>query len=150
MNKVFLNVNFLVDGILRLLPTVMFYEQSDDEEIQDIYFELNTGEYFIKSKVCADFEYAIKYLQKSLPSNIDLACCQSCRHGNFCPYGDNDNEIFCFKDIEIKNIHEVCLYFSDNSTIIIERKRNLLDFCTDYKPISHNNFYTYNDWKLEL
>lgn len=150
MNKVFLNVNFMVDGILTLIPTIMFYEQSDDEKIQSIHFELNTADCNIKSKVCIDFEYAVKYLQRSLPPNIDLACCQSCRHGNFCPFGDNVNEIFCLKDIEIKNIHDVCEYFSNNSTFIIERTRNLLDFCTEYKPISHDKFYTYNDWNLEL
>lgn len=53
----------------------------------------------------------IKYLQKSLPSNINLECCQSCRHGNFCPYGDSDNEIFCFKDIVINSKHDVCVFF---------------------------------------
>lgn len=146
MKKVVLNVNYMVGSILTLIPTNMFYEQPDDEQIQNIYFELNLGEGNIKSKVCTDFEYAIKYLQKSLPANINLACCQSCRHGNFCPYGDSDNEIFCFKDIVINSKHDVCEYFSNNSAFINERSRKLLDFCTEYKPILYDQYYTYNDW----
>ncbi|MCR3759771.1 hypothetical protein KYB31_12385 [Clostridium felsineum] len=143
MNKVDLNVNYVVDGILTVISTTMLYEQSNDEEIQNIYFELNLGELNIKSKVCTDTEYAIKHLQKSLPSNIKLVCCQSCRYGNFCPFGDSDNEIFCFKYITINSKSDLCEYFSRNEKFNNKRSRKLLDYCTEYRPISHNEYYTY-------
>lgn len=150
MKKVVLNVNYLVDGVLTVIPTTMFYEEVykeiNDKEIPNIYFEINIGQASIKSKLAAYIEYAIINLQESLPSNIKIVCCQSCRYGNFCPYGNNDNEIYCFKDTVIKSKSDLCDYFSNNLEIIGQRIKKLLDCCDEYKPVSYDEYYTYNDW----
>ncbi|WP_010074051.1 hypothetical protein [Clostridium cellulovorans] len=80
--------------------------------------EINLGEYAIITQAHTEIEYAIKYLQKALPSNISIACCQSCRYGNFCPYGDNDNEVFCFKNLTPQNKADVCEIFSQDNIFI--------------------------------
>lgn len=128
----------------------MFYEQSDENEMRNIHYEINSGKYNIISEIYNNTEYAILYLQKVLPTNINIACCQSCRHGNFCPYGDNDNEVFCFNDITPNNKYDVCEVFSENSIFLKKRSRKLLDFCIEYKPISHDEYYTYNSWGYKL
>ena len=47
------------------------------------------------SKEFDSMEFLIIDLQKRLPESVVLACCQTCQHGNFCPFGDNEDEIFC-------------------------------------------------------
>jgi len=152
VNKVVLNVNYIVDGILTVIPTTMFYEEVykdiNDEEIPNVNFEINLGQGNIKSKLCYNIENAIINLQKSLPSNIKLACCQSCRYGNFCPFGNKDNEIFCFSDTVIKSKLHLCDYFSKENKFCDDRKKKLLEFCTEFKPVSVDEYYSYNDWDL--
>lgn len=154
MKENILNVNYIIDGILSVIPTKMIYEKSNKDEIKNIHYEINFENYCFKSNTYDDTEFAIKNLQQVLPQNISIACCQSCRHGNFCPYGDNDNEMFCLKDMIYNNKSDVCEIFdtcenySKNYDFLRTRRRKLLDFCTDYKPISYNEYYTYNDWGL--
>jgi hypothetical protein len=75
----------------------MFHEQFDEDEFQNIRFEVKVHNHLIESKLSNSIEYAVKYLQMELPGSIGIACCQSCRHGNFNPFGDLENEIFCLK-----------------------------------------------------
>ncbi|MBU8878817.1 hypothetical protein BGM26_07410 [Bacillus sp. FJAT-29790] len=140
-----LSVYYLIDDMLTVIPTKVFYEQSEDDELKNIHYEIYLERQRFISKASDVTELAIKNLQKVLPKNIRIASCQSCRYGNFCPYGDNDNEVFCLKDIEIKDKNDVCEIFSSN-TALEKRRRNLLDFCPNYKPISLEKYYTYNDW----
>ncbi|MFS0862309.1 hypothetical protein [Fredinandcohnia sp. 179-A 10B2 NHS] len=144
-----LNVNYLIDGKISVIPTNMFYEQLDEEEFQNIRFEVQVNNHQIQSKLSSSIEYAVKYLQKELPDNISIACCQSCRHGNFNPFGDLENEIFCLKDKTFLNRDDVVEIFSKQDKSFGRRSRKLLDFCKSYKPISENEKYTYNDWGLE-
>lgn len=143
-----LHVNYIIDGILSVVPTRMFYEQSNEDEIQNIHYEVQLNNHRFLSKSSDVTESAITHLQRELPINISIACCQSCRHGNFCPYGDNDDEVFCLKDKTLNNREDVVGFFSKQDKSFGERSRKLLDFCSDYKPISHNEYYTYNDWGL--
>lgn len=140
-----LSVNYLIDDILTAIPTKVFYVQVEDDELKDIHYEFFLGDHHFISKASDVTELAIKNLQKVLPKNIIIASCQSCRYGNFCPYGDNDNEVFCLKGIEIFNKNDVCEFFSLGKDV--ERRRHLLDFCQNYKPISPKEQYTYNDWE---
>ncbi|MCR8746911.1 hypothetical protein [Romboutsia lituseburensis] len=146
MNVKILNINYIVNGLLTEIHTKMFYKHNENK-IQDIYFEFTLGKNNIKSQKNNSMEYAIKSLQKSLPSNINMACCQSCNYGNFCPYGDNENEIFCLKDIILKDEQDVCEFFVNNIDCIQDKRKSLLGSCKDYKPISQGNYYTYNDWE---
>jgi len=127
----------------------MFYEQVDEDELQNIHFEVRVKNHPIQSKSSNSTEYAVKYLQKELPDSISIACCQSCQHGNFNPYGNLENEIFCLKDQTLRNRDDVVKIFAKQDESIGKRSRKLLDFCKDYKPISENEKYTYNDWGLE-
>ncbi|MFJ5714280.1 hypothetical protein [Neobacillus sp. NPDC093127] len=144
-----LNVNYIIDGTLKVKPTKMFYEQLDEDKMQNIHFKIQLNNQHIYSNSSNSTEYAIKYLQKELPDNISIACCQSCRHGNFNPYGDMENQVFCLKDKTPRNRDEVVEIFSKQDKSLERRIRKLLDFCKDYKPISPNEKYTYNDWGLE-
>lgn len=139
-----LSVHYLIDGVLTVVPTRLLFEQSEDD-LMNIHYEVLLENHRFISKASNDTEFAIKNLQKILPKNIKIASCQSCRYGNFCPYGDNDNEVFCLKDIEVYDRNDVVEIFSSNTDLEI-RKRKLLDFCPYYKPISLKEYYTYNDW----
>lgn len=149
LNETILKVNYLIDGIISIIPTKMFFE-SDENELIHIHYEVNFGENNIISKTCDVIEYATVYLQKALPGNISVACCQSCRYGNFCPYGNVDNEIFCLKDVIPYSKRDVCDFFDENHDNLEARSRKLLNFCKEYKPISDDECYTYNDWEYNL
>lgn len=146
MKERILKVNYLIDGILSVIPTKVIYKKSDKNEIENIHYEVILENKIVVSEASDVTELAIINLQKVLPSNISIACCQSCRYGNFCPYGDYDNEVFCLKDMKPNDKNEVCDFFTENQDSLGSMRRKLLDFCKDYKPISHNEYFTYNDW----
>lgn len=139
----------MIDGNISNKQTKMYYEQIAKDEVNSIYFEVQMNDRQIKSKLNASMEYAIKYLQKELPNHISIACCQSCLHGNFNPFGDVENEIFCLKDKRLNNRADVVEWFSTSDLSLETRRRKLLDFCSDFKHISQNEKYTYNDWDSE-
>lgn len=144
-----LNVNYIIDGKIKVIPTKMFYEQFEEDEFQNILFEVKVNNEHIQSTLTNSVEYAVKHLQKKLPDKIGIACCQSCRHGNFNPFGDYENEIFCLKDKTLLTRDDVVKIFSNQDKPLGKRSRKLLDFCKDFKPIADNTKYTYNDWGLE-
>lgn len=144
-----LNVNYIIDGKITMKPTKMLYEKLDEDEMQNIHFNVKLYNQHIHSKSHSSAEYAVKYLQKALPENIRLACCQACLHGNFNPFGDMENEIFCLKDMTLHNREDVVTFFSNQEQNFKSRSRKLLDFCNNYKPISPDEKYTYNNWDLE-
>lgn len=144
-----LNVNYIIDGKIKDIPTKIFYEKIDEDEFQNTHFEVLVNNKHIQSTSSNSIEYAVKYLQKGLPNDIGIACCQSCLHGNFNPFGDYENEIFCLKDKKPLNKNDVVEIFSKQDKSFRARSRRLLDYCKDYKPISENEKYTYNDWGLE-
>lgn len=142
------NINYLVDGISSTLQAKMFYEKTEENELINVHFEMSVGAQSSISKKCDTLEDAIVYLQSVLPQNISLVCCMSCRHGNFCTYGNNDDEIFCLKGFTPKNKSDVCDLFSNHFNLIKEKSRRFLDFCKEYAPIDDATYYTYNDWKI--
>ncbi|WP_332650449.1 hypothetical protein [Lysinibacillus sp. 54212] len=143
------NINYLIEGKITAIPTRILYDQLDEGEFQRIHFEVRVNNHPYQSKLSDSFEYALKYLQKELPSGICLACCQSCQHGNFNPFGNEENEIFCFRDKMILNRDDVVKAFSKRDKFFKIRSKKLVDFCEDYKPICEKEKYTYNDWGLE-
>ncbi|WP_404427821.1 hypothetical protein LG296_07340 [Ureibacillus chungkukjangi] len=138
-------VNYLIDDKLSTLPTKALTERTIDGELEIIQYEVFLENQHVISKISNVTELGVKNFQKALPKNIRIAACQTCRYGNFSPYGDNDNEIFCLIDFDFKNKSEVCEIFSDASNLE-KRRQHLLDFCSNYKPISLADYYTYNDW----
>lgn len=144
-----LNVNYIIEGKNAVIPTKMFYNFTDEFEFRNIHFEVTVNNHHMQSKKSDSMEYAIKFLQKELPKNSSIACCQSCQHGNFNPFGDIENTVFCLKDLTPKNREEVVQIFSKQDRLFYTRSRELLDFCNEYKPITNDEKYTYNDWGFE-
>lgn len=140
------NVHYITDGKMSVLPTKILYKQIDEDEFRNIHCKISINNDYIQSKESSSFEVAIRYLQKELPNNIRIACCQSCQHGNFNPFGDVENEIFCLKEVPLQNPDDVVNFFCEQFTTYHKRSRKLLDYCTDYKPICAAEKYTYNDW----
>ena len=141
-----LNVHYIIDGKTTIKRTKMFYETLDEDEIQNVHFEAQFNNQHIHSKLHSVAEYAVRYFQQALPDDVRIACCQSCLHGNFNPFGNLGNEIFCLKDMSLRNKEDVVGFFAKQT--YRSRSRKLLDFCQDYKPIDDDEKYTYNDWGL--
>ena len=87
-------------------------------------------------------------LQTKLPNDVKLACCMTCRHGNMCPYGNIENELFCTKDITITSKEDMLDLF-DQTNPFEERAVASLDFCEDFVYQS-DDYYTYNDYFYQL
>ncbi len=87
-------------------------------------------------------------LEINLPENVKLACCMTCRHGNMCPYGNKENQLFCTKDIKITSKEDMCDLF-DQTDPFQDRAVASLDFCEDFVYQS-DNYYTYNDYLYQL
>ncbi|WP_107841952.1 hypothetical protein [Metasolibacillus meyeri] len=134
-------VHYCVNDVIQMLPTKVFLEQNDDGEPTSVCYEVQG----YQSLPVDSTEFAVKNLQKALPQNMKIAACQTCMFGNFNPYGDMDNEIFCLKGLDVQNKRDVCAAFEGEEQIS-ERSRTLLAFCSAYKPINENERYTYNDW----
>lgn len=143
-----INVNYFIDGERIAIPTKIYYKKTVDEfeDLEYTHLEVEINNIHYKTKPTDVTEIAVMNLQKQLPANISIACCQSCIHGNFCPYGDQDDQIFCFKDLRPQSKNDVVDVFSEQDESLFARARNLLHFCSDYKPIVDDQYYTYNDW----
>ncbi len=142
-------ITYISNGIFLEVPTKMLFRKCMDEACRDIHFEVLLDNNVIKSKASHSMEYAIAYLQKQLPEGIAIACCQSCRYGNFCPLGDMENEIFCFKGISADSREAILKVFIEKPDLLTDRSRNLLSICGAFMPINERNHYTYNSWNLK-
>lgn len=89
-------------------------------------------------------EQAFADLAKQLPAQTYIKCCLTCRHGNFCPIGDQENELFCTQDAIITQKSDLYFYTEDEAERA-KRSRKLAAVCTDYCAQSAD-FYTYNDY----
>ena len=134
------NINLCVNGITKLRSVKITRSYDAQGDINSVTLKvIEDGiEYESHSGI---MEGAVINLQKQLPQGVQIVCCQSCRYGNFCPYGDQENEIFCLKDYASKNNKDITELFS---TGYEELTRNeLLFWCEDYKEIDED-YYTYN------
>jgi hypothetical protein len=87
-------------------------------------------------------------LQMKLPNDVKLSCCMTCRHGNMCPYGNEENQLICTKDITITSKEDMLDLF-DQTDPFEERAVASLDFCEDFVYQS-DDYYTYNDYFYQL
>ena len=87
-------------------------------------------------------------LERKLPKGVKLACCMTCRHGNMCPYGNEENQLICTKDITITSKEDMLDLF-DQTDPFEERAVASLDFCEDFVCQS-DDYYTYNDYFYQL
>ena len=87
-------------------------------------------------------------LQLKLPKNVKLACCMTCIHGNMCPYSNDDNLLFCTKDLKIICKKDMCDLF-DHTDPFRDRAVASLDYCEEFVYQS-DDCYTYNDYLHQL
>ena len=87
-------------------------------------------------------------LQTKLPEDVKFACCMTCRHGNMCPYGNIENQLFCTKDIKITGKADMCDLF-DQTDPFEKRVVASFDYCDDFIYQS-DDYYTYNDYLYQL
>lgn len=87
-------------------------------------------------------------LQNRLPHGIKLACCMTCRHGNMCPYGNEENQLFCTKDLVISSKEDMIDLFN-NTDPFAERVVSSMKYCEEFIYQS-NHSYTYNDFLYHL
>ena len=89
-------------------------------------------------------EIALLHLAKSLPDGYTVHSCLSCRHGNFCPVGNCDNEVFCTVDHTPTQKSDLyCI--TENAEERANRSRSLFHCCEKYVPQS-DDCYTYSDY----
>ena len=83
-------------------------------------------------------------LQRKLPEGVFLKCCVTCAHGNHCPVGNVENEIFCTKDVRITQKSDLYFYTEDEEERA-KRIRQNCDLCADYR-MQCEDIYTYNNY----
>ena len=94
------------------------------------------------------WEDAFADLQRQLPTGVIIKCCLTCRHGNMCPVGNEQGEVFCTKDVTITEKSDLFFYTEDK--IEREKRSRCSTFvCEDYQPQSDEH-YTYNDFLYYL
>lgn len=97
-------------------------------------------------------EIAYANLQKSLPAGVFLKCCLTCRHGNMCPYS-NDDAVYCTKDYTVTSKEDVCNLIDrivkQDFGELDARQRDYGDFCESYLP-QDDAHYTYNDYSYYI
>lgn len=82
-------------------------------------------------------EDALLELQSRLPEDCRITSCLSCRHGHFCPVGNNDNELFCVTEFEPKNKRD--LYkVTEPDEEKRKRSRNLFSFAINMNRNQRN------------
>ena len=125
------------------VPIQICYTDADVE----ITINYNDIEYCAKGK---DYLWvdAFAGLQAKLPSNTQLACCMTCRHGNMCPYGTDKNQLFCTKDVQLTSKDDV-IELIDKDASFFERAVSSTNCCDDF-VYQCDDYYTYNDYLYHL
>jgi hypothetical protein len=122
-----------------------FTEYEDGSVEAELTADMGGREIHIKD---SDTEYLLYRLAKMLPEGWTLRCCLSCRHGNFCPVGDADNEIFCVSDFEPKQKSDLFDVTEDENECM-KRSRNLFHVCGKYVHQTAE-YYTYSSYLYEV
>lgn len=122
----------------KIVPVNAEYQFDEDNDFAKV--KLAVAENIIEvSGDCT--ESVFRKLSKELPDGYEIHSCYTCRYGNFCPYGDQDNEIFCINDFEPKSKENILFIFQDRAEIE-KRRRTLFNVCDEHKSCS-NNYWAY-------
>ena len=106
------------------------------------------GKNYWSDAICHTWEEAFAALQRGLPEGVKVKCCLTCRHGNFCPYGNKSGEIFCLKNDKPKNKLDVCDLLNGDKDLNAKRK-DISFVCPEYSEASEEH-YAYNDYLYSL
>ena len=97
---------------------------------------------------CADMEF-LADLQKHLPEDVYLKGCISCCHGNICPCGAADLEIFCTKGSLVRHKGDLSDLMEDWE-VWLQRERTFFHRCEDWKLVTAEDYtyHSYGDYLL--
>lgn len=119
----------------------LYVKVSDEFVSIDAEYQFDEDGDFAKVKVVVDeniievsgdcTENVFKVLSQKLSDRYEIHSCYTCRYGNFCPYGDRNNEIFCIKDFEPKCKEDI-LFIFDDVLEMKKRSRTLFDVCSEF------------------
>lgn len=139
-----LNTN---DGDVIVNAEILWNEEVTGEECISIKIIYDSKGYYGLGK---DYYWtdAFADLQNNLPEYVQIKCCLTCRHGNFCPVGNSLDEVFCTKDVEIKEIRDLWFYTEDEAERR-KRSRKYTCFCETY-CVQTEEYFTYNDFGYYL
>lgn len=137
---VYIHLN-TIDGVQRIPCEYIIEEQADNNILITINTEIDNKQIHVEG---FDTEEAIIKFANQLPKGYKLQACISCKHGNFCPFGDNDNEIFCLSDISPRDKNDVFSVLV-NSNEQINRRKTLFHYCSNFSP-QNSEYYTYNSF----
>lgn len=146
-NKI-VSIKLNISNVLTEVPLTIRYkdDQIANDEYTSYIFEMNLDNNYVYTEETNSMELGIKDLQKKLPPDVKVVGCISCIHGNYNPYGDHENEMFCLKDKNIDSKEDLLDIFDYYGEMMEVRARALLYYCNDYKNISTKVKYSYNDW----
>ena len=146
MKKIIESQIFVLSKTNKVSVPIQICYTNDDVEITVSY---NDTEYCAKGKDHLWVD-AFADLQGKLPSNTQLACCMTCRHGNMCPYGTDKNQLFCTKDVLLNSKDDVIELMDDKGyDSFFEREVSSIHCCDDFIYQS-DDCYTYNDYLYHL
>ena len=146
MKKIIESQISLLSGAIRTSVPVQILYDKDEVEMALTYKDIEycgVGNDNLWVDAFAD-------LQRKLPGNVQLACCMTCRHGNMCPYGNKENQIFCTKDVLISSKYAI-IELMDNKGFdsFFEREVSSINYCDDFVYQSDDS-YTYNNFLYHL
>ena len=100
--------------------------------------------YIGKGKNDDDWTKSVADLQNKLPEGVVIRSCLTCRYGNHCPYGNESEQIFCLRDVDVANKMDVCEFFDEDEDVWTKRLRHCFDCCGDWAEMTPER-YVYND-----
>jgi len=140
--------HLIIDGNKELHPIqkiILGFNERDELDVFKLKAVVDGAEYTSSKEHC-EMEFAVIDFQRQLPGDFLIACCQTCKHGNFNPFGDLENEIFCLIDYHYIDKSDVCDIFGSLAAgDMIAVKHDLLYCCDKHGVICGKNF-SYNDW----
>ena len=134
-----------VDDMVQRLDLIIEYDHED----MDMVTSMTLRTTYQRKEIVATgtvwpFDDAYSELQRKLPENVQIKCCVACRHGNQCPYGNAPDEVFCTKDVIVRNKMDACFYTSEDDEAD-RRSRHFSDACDDFCPQNEETF-TYSTY----
>ncbi len=137
-------INIIQNGIIK---TVTLKKHVDNF----LYFfeiMLENKKYYSEkvSVIHNEDEYLLFSLNKALPENTKIVCCNTCRFGNFSPYGGSD--IFCFKTINVDGFRDKLDVLDNFTDEVLDSRHTFNYYCDHFEP--QNESYVYNVYHYYL
>ena len=139
-------IQLLVSGEEMEAPIFLTHKENAIDTEITVKMEYLGKEYVGRGK-SLEWTDAFADLQKKLPSDVQLKCCLTCRHGTLCPYGNIPNYILCSRSETIESKDDVIdwLYRTD----VEPMKRSSFQSCAHF-AFADEKYYTYNDFLYYL